>query len=153
MNSSLAIREQLLDALRQRGVDEALRLLNGRVPHRYTGIYRLRDGLLSNLFLIDKQGQVAPEALAVVPLDISFCQFVFREQSFRTDNSADDHRLDGHPFQGKVLAYHGVPLIDEAGALYGSLCHFDLQAWGISEDEFVHLQLAASLLPGFLPKD
>lgn len=150
MNAPSVIRDQLLDVLRQRGVAEALRLLNGRVPHRYTGLYQLRDGLLNNQFLIDKQGQVVPAALAAVPLEISFCQFVLRDKSFRSDNTADDRRLDGNPFQGKVMAYHGVPLIDAAGALYGTLCHFDMQPWGISDEEFGNLQLAARLLPEFL---
>ncbi len=74
-----------------------------------------------------------------------------REQLFRTDKSADDRRLGDNPFQGQVLACHGVPLIGGAGALHGIRCHFDLEPWRISEDEFGHLQLAASLLPGFLP--
>ena len=147
-----ASRELLLVTLRQGGVSEALRELNARVPHRYTGIYRLRDGLLTNIFLHDKQGEATPTALAIVPLDISFCQFVFRDQLFRTDNSAEDKRLDGNPFQGQVMAYHGVPLVDGSGELYGSLCHFDLQPWGISDEEFEHLQVAALLMPEFLPK-
>lgn len=144
-------RERLLAMLHQHGVAEVLRALNARVPHRYTGIYRLRDGLLTNIFLHDKQGEATPTALAVVPLDISFCQFVFRDQLFRTDNSTEDRRLDGNPFQGQVLSYHGVPLVDGSGELYGSLCHFDLQPWGISDEEFAHLQLAATLMPEFLP--
>ena len=40
--------------------------LNARVPHRYTGIYQLEDGVLHNRYLFDKQGQVLPEALAAV---------------------------------------------------------------------------------------
>jgi len=153
MNEAPASRELLLATLQQRGVADVLRGLNARVPHRYTGIYRLRDGLLTNIFLHDKQGEATPTALAVVPLDISFCQFVFRDQLFRTDNSTEDHRLDGNPFQGQVLAYHGVPLVDGSGELYGSLCHFDLEPWGISDEEFAHLQLAATLMPEFLPKN
>lgn len=107
---------------------------------------------MTSTFLHDKKGETVPAELAVVPLDVRFCQFVFRDQFFRTDNSAADRRLDGNPFQGRVLAYHGVPLVDGAGALYGSLCHFDVQPWGISDEEFKTLQLAAMLIPGFLPK-
>ena len=152
MINDLPPRELLLSALRQGGVAEALRVLNAHVPHRYTGIYRLSEGLLTNTFLYDKQGQVAPAELAVVPLGISFCQFVFREQSFRTDDAMTDQRLDGNPFQGKVLAYHGVPLVDGDGQLYGSLCHFDMQPWGISDEAFANLQLAGVLIPEFLTK-
>lgn len=151
MTDATSSRELLLATLRQRGVAEALQALNARVPHRYTGIYRLRDGMLTNIFLCDKQGEATPAELAVVPLDISFCQFVFRDHMFRTDNSAEDRRLDGHPYQGQLLAYHGVPLVDASGGLYGSLCHFDPQPWGISDEEFAHLQLAGTLMPEFLP--
>ena len=147
-----APRDALLTTLREGGIPAALELLNARVPHRYTGIYRLHDGLLTNTHLHDKQGLATPNGLATVPLDDSFCQFVFRDESFRVDNSSDERRLDGNPFQGKVIAYHGVPLMAVGvGELHGSLCHFDMEPWGISDAEFANLQLAATLIPAFLP--
>lgn len=76
----------------------ALDFLNQRVPHRYSAVYELSSGTFRNLFLHDKQGEVMPEFLQVVPFEHSFCQFVLRDGLFLTDNSGADFRLDGHPY-------------------------------------------------------
>jgi len=141
---------RLDDMLRREGVNAGLGALNARVPHRYTAVYRLDGGKLKNLFLHDKDGQARPEYLAEVDLGVSFCQFVLRDGFFLTDNSSHDARLDGHPYQGLMVSYHGVPLLDNAGDLFGSLCHFDIEERGLSNDEFDFLQQAARVLPGYV---
>lgn len=128
-----------------------LAYLNARVPHRYTAVYRIHGGELRNLYLHDKLGQARPEFLAVVPLEDSFCQFVLRDGVFLTEDSAQDDRLDGHPYKGVMVAYHGVPVIDGAGELFGSLCHFDVQMQPLSDEEFGHLQGIAQALALILP--
>lgn len=138
--------------LRRDGVAGALKALNARVPHRYTAVYRLQGTSLKNLFLHDKLGEATPEYLAEVDLGHSFCQFVLREGYFLTDNSANDRRLDGHPYQGLMVSYHGVPLLDNSGELFGSLCHFDVEPRGLSTEEFDFLQKAARVLPGYLAR-
>lgn len=140
------------DVLRRHGVAAALGRLNARVPHRYTAVYRLDSGKLKNLFLHDKTGQARPEYLAEVDLGTSFCQFVLRDGFFKTENSATDTRLDGHPYQGVMVSYHGVPLLDNSGELFGSLCHFDTEERGLSSVEFDFLQQAARVLPGYVVK-
>lgn len=135
-----------------RGPEAALAYLNEAVPHRYTAAYRVDGARLVNVFLHDKQGAMRPEFLAVVPFETSFCQFVLRDGLFRTDDSSADARLDGHPYQGVMVCYHGVPLIDAAGQLVGTLCHFDVSAHGLSDIEFELLQGAARVLASFLPK-
>ena len=127
-----------------------LEFLNARVPHRYTGIYRLADGQLHNLDLHDKQGEVRPDFLAIVPFEDSFCQFVLRDGVFLSDDTGTDRRLDGHKYQGALLAYHGVPLLDNRGELFGTLCHFDTVSHGLSEDELSVMQQAARMLPAYL---
>ena len=138
------------DALQRAGVDEALRVLNQRVPHRYTAVYQLDGTVLRNLFLYDKQGEIRPEYLAEVDMGDSFCQFVLREGAFLTDNSAFDRRLDGHPYQGKMVAYHGVPVAGPDGRLLGTLCHFDTEPRGLVSEEFACLERAARLLPAYI---
>jgi GAF domain-containing protein len=121
--------------------------------HRYTAIYQLRGLQLKNIGLYDKSGEIKPEHLDEVAFEASFCQFVLRDGLFRTENSASDNRLDGHPYQGVMLSYHGVPLLDDAGRLYGSLCHFDVTQHLLPDEDFEFLQRAARVLPAFLPRD
>lgn len=130
----------------------ALDFLNARVPHRYTGVYRLAEGFLHNLYLHDKLGQVTPEFLQVVPFEDSFCQFVLREGVFLVEDSGGDRRLDGHKYQGVMVAYHGVPLLDDRGELFGTLCHFDVKSHGLASNELEFLLQAARELPRHLPR-
>lgn len=129
-----------------------LDFLNARVPHRYTGIFRLHQGALHNTFLYDKLGEIVPEFLQVVPLADSFCHLTIRDGVFKTDNSANDQRLDGHKYQGVLRSYVGLPLVDNQGHLYGTICHFDELALGLADEEFEIFHKAAKLLPGYLDK-
>jgi GAF domain-containing protein len=137
--------------LKSRGAGAALAYLNEGVPHRFSGVYRIDEGNLRNVLLVDKQGQMRPAFLEVVPMDTSFCQFVVRDGLFRTNNSATDARLDGHPYQGVVVSYHAVPLVDPDRALVGTLSHFDLIERSIKDSEFELLYQAGHLLSDFIP--
>ncbi|KQP49876.1 hypothetical protein [Pseudorhodoferax sp. Leaf274] len=140
----------IAQAFRSGGVDEGLRAMNAGVAHRYSGIFALDGELLRNTHMFDKLGEVRPEALEVVVLKDSFCQIVLREGYFLTDNTRQDRRLDYSPFQGVVMAYHGVPLLNDRGDLHGTLCHFDLVEQAISDEELACLQFTARLLPAYL---
>lgn len=132
------------------GMRSALQQLNERVPHRYTAAYRLKGDLLVNIELVDKLGKVGPEFLAEVPLGSSFCQYVLRDGSFLTTDSSQDKRLDGHPYQGVMVTYHGVPILDDKGYIFGSLCHFDVTAQSLPDEEFGRLQALAWALSRFV---
>jgi hypothetical protein len=136
--------------LLQRGLPGALKYLNARVPHRFTAVYRLDTPLLRNVALIDKHQHLEPVDLQVVPLKDSFCQFVLRDGLFLTSESAGDERLAGHPYQGVMGCYVGVPISRAPGTLAGTLCHFDLDSRTIDDDEFLLLERVAQLLPSFL---
>jgi len=138
--------------LASRGPEAALAYLNEAVPHRCSAVYRVDGGMLRNIYLHDKKHEARPEFLAVVPFEVSFCQFVLRDGAFQTGDSGADSRLDGHPYQGVMVSYHGVPLTDAAGSLIGTLCHFDVTAHGLADDEFELLQRAARVLPEYLPR-
>ena len=135
-------------ALESAGLSRALEVLNGNVPHRYSAVYRLSGALLRNQLLFDKQGEIRPDYLKVVPFDSSFCQFVFREGVFNTADSSVDGRLANHPYQGVVISYTGVPVIDVQGSgeIIGSLCHFDMVRHTLEDDEFEVLQRASRLI-------
>ncbi|WP_137920905.1 guanylate cyclase [Hydrogenophaga sp. 2FB] len=142
--------EQLHAALEEDGLDGALKLLNQSTEHRYTAVYLLRDSLLKNVALYDKAGEVKPEYLAEVPLGVSFCQFVLREGQFLTSNSGTDDRLNGHPYQGVMVSYSGVPVTDTQGKLCGTLCHFDVVQRTLSDQNYELLQQAAKVFSNFL---
>jgi GAF domain-containing protein len=132
------------------GLAAALLELNLRVPHRYTAVYRLDGAMLRNVELADKLGEARPEFLAAVPMGASFCQFVLKEGEFLTSNSCDDDRLNGHPYKGVMVAYHGVPIPGPDGSLFGTLCHFDVREQPLKDAEFAYLHSVARVLPPLL---
>lgn len=140
--------DEYYKALADMGIAEAVAVLNRNVPHRYSAVYRLQGSVLHNLVLVDKLNEVRPEFLAEVPLHTSFCQFVLRDGFFVTQNSGDDRRLDGHPYQGQMVSYTGVPITDVLGSgeIIGSLCHFDVVEREIDPHEFELLQRAARVI-------
>lgn len=140
----------LSSILETHGAAAAIQYLNAGVAHRFTAAYRLDDGILRNLLLSDKQGEICPAFLAEVPLATSFCQFVLRDGVFQTGNSATDPRLDGHPYQGVMGSYVGLPLQGNADSLMGTFCHFDFENRQLPDDEFAFLQRVARLLPRYV---
>ena len=138
-------------ALAGAGPEAAMEFLNSGVPHRYTSVYRFEGELLRNVVLHDKRGQMRPDYLIAVPFKQSFCQFVLRDQAFRTDDSARDERLVGSPYRGVVVSYHSVPIVNEHGALWGTLSHFDMRSHPLPEPEFELLQQAAVVLSRYIP--
>lgn len=136
--------------MRSSGVEEALAWLNSGVPHRFSAIYRFEGALLRNEFLVDKKSAARPEYLLAVPFEVSFCRFALRDGSFRTDNSAVDERLRGHPYRGIVVSYHSVPLMAQEGDLWGTISHFDTEAIHLDDEEFELLKAAALELSAFL---
>lgn len=144
--------DALMDVASGGGVRALLARLNQRVPHRYTAIYRLDGEMLRCVHLVDKTGAVQPGFLAEVSLQDSFCQFVFRDGIFQTENSAFDHRLDGHPYQGVVVSYHAIPLVAEGQMLFGTLCHLDTVPRALPDPELVLLQRVAAALPAYLER-
>ena len=131
---------------RSNGLTSALEVLNTGVQHRYTALYRLDHLVLKNIELIDKAKEAKSEMLSAVPLTDSFCQFVLRDGAFLTSDSSREQVLDGHPYQGVMMAYHGVPVVDAQGELFGSLCHFDFEKRPLSDTQYAHLSGVAMAL-------
>lgn len=127
------------------GLYGALRYLNGRTTFRYTAIYRLDGQMMRNIYLYDRRGE-NPSSLSEVPLGDSFCQFVLRDNGFNTVNSANDARLLGHPYQGIINSYFGLPLSRKPGTIYGTLCHFDVEPMMIPDSEIPLLEAVSPVL-------
>ncbi|AVS71739.1 guanylate cyclase [Paracidovorax avenae] len=141
---------QLLAILRGRGLGAGMEALNANVAHRYTGVFRVDGPRLFNVHVYDKLGQARPEALAVVELADSFCQFVLRDGELLTENSLHEDKLAHSPFRGVVVAYHGVPIGDNAGGLWGTLCHFDYEERELTPAQYELLKAAGHMLYPFV---
>ncbi len=146
MNPNLSRFETLLST---EGLHAGLKFLNERVPHRFTAVYRLDELMLRMVDMVDKDG-LNDLKLEAVPLGDSFCQFALRDGSFLTAGSGSDSRLDGHPYQGVVESYVGLPLTRADGELFGTFCHFDLAGRPVADDEYAFLAQVAAVLPRYL---
>lgn len=89
MSDILPDHDLLESTLREGGIEAAVRILNDRVPHCYTGVYQLAGNVLRCEMLYDKQHEVIPDLLAAVPLEDSFCHFGFQGQSL-TDEELEN---------------------------------------------------------------
>jgi len=49
-----------------------------------------------------------------------------------------------------MVAYHGVPVVDLSGNIFGSLCHFDVSKQELTDAEFAHMQGVALAIAPFL---
>jgi GAF domain-containing protein len=143
----LTVLRQVIAAFEKTGFDGGLQILNERVPHRFTAMYRLDAGMMRNVSLVDKERSPDTFSLQAVPLEESFCQFALRDGFFLTTRSGSDERLADHPYSGVVGSYVGVPIASGENKLYGTLCHFDLGERQIADDEFFLMQHVALFLP------
>jgi GAF domain-containing protein len=134
------------EILEHAGIRPALQFLNSRSSHRFTALFRFEGGTLRNLHLIDRDDPTV-ERTPDQPVLESYCVYVrSTARAFRTEDSLSDPRIEGHPKQQRVRSYCGVPLVQEDGTLFGTLCHFDYDAILYSEEEVFLLDAAAPLL-------
>ncbi|MBA2322289.1 MAG: hypothetical protein H0V89_14185 [Deltaproteobacteria bacterium] len=116
---------ELENALEHGGVHEALRWLNARTPHRYTGIYRFDDALLRNVHLFDRSDpdvRVGSDA----PMEATFCAMVGRSgEALEIADAARETRFPVLPVT-PVISYCGALIRDQHGEPYGTLCHYDM---------------------------
>ena len=128
------------------GVRAAVIFLNSKTDHRYTALYRFDRETLCNLYFVDKENP-SRESIEDIPVSASYCAFVRRNDgTFTVSNSIEDARLEHHAKRNIVRAYCGVPLHDEAGKVFGTICHFDFQPMSITDSNFGLMEALAPLL-------
>lgn len=109
--------------LEEHGVLSALRILNGRAPHRYTGIYKYTPDILKNLYLVDAFDQEVTKG-SDVSLEDAYCVILSYERKVafgRTEDAPCPVKL-----ASPVVSYCGVLLMRSNGEPFGSLCHYDV---------------------------
>jgi len=135
--------------LETRGLAGGLAVLNERVPHRYTAVYRYAGLILKNVCLHDALGKRLPPFLSALPLNKSLAQFVRPGSPFRTDDSTKDARLAGHAYDGAMFSYHGTALVAPGRHSWGVLCHFDFAPVPLSDPDFEFLEAVAPMVADF----
>ncbi len=140
------ILEEFEAILEQSGVHAALRFLNRRTAHRFTGIYRFNSPALSNVALFDRHNpelRIGEDA----PMRETYCSIVGATKApFATADAQLEESLREHPARENVLSYCGVLLCEVGGNLFGTLCHFDLVPCPIPRHEIPILEAAAPLI-------
>lgn len=126
MVSSDAIFDRFSDVLGTSGVRAALAFLLHRTDYRFVGIFRFSDGMATAAVHYDRENPAATR-IDEVPENTTYCCYVRDSRgAFVTANALLDTRLDGHTSQKAVPAYCGVPVLDSAGTLLGTLCFYDV---------------------------
>lgn len=132
--------------LKKDGLQSAAQYLNGRVPHRFTTIYRLESDIFTVVEFVDKLGAGTASTQKQTPYSESLCRFPVVHGTFTSSHTSIDPRLKGLPYPNAVGSYTGVALPLSNGELYGTLCHYDFVPQSIGHFEHQFLQLAAKLI-------
>ncbi len=138
--------------LASRGIHEALRFLNSRTAHRFTGIFRFDSPVLTNLHLVDAEAPEVRKGDDTLMVN-AYCSIVGEtKRAFTTEDTRRDDRLRVHPARENVTSYSGVLLVGEDGEPYGTLCHFDLVPCDVPTVEMPLMEAAALHLMKALAK-
>lgn len=145
--------ETVIEILETDGIRAALRFLNARAPHRFTGIYRPEPPVLRSLMLFDRENPTLQAGLDA-PLRETYCSIVAETGApFATADPAHDPRVSDHPAGAAVLSYSGVPLRDESGTTIGTLCHFDVVPRPIPDEELSLMERLTPLIVAALRRE
>jgi GAF domain-containing protein len=107
------------------GLRHALTEILMASDYRYIGIFRFADGMASAVVHYDRQNPEVLETSEVLDTATYCCYVRDSQGAFTTADALQDPRLDAHPARTAVRAYCGVPIMDESGAILGTLCHYD----------------------------
>lgn len=148
IHSMLSELSVFTNLLQQHGVHEALKYLNSRTPHRYTGLFRFDGDTLRNEVLFDRY-DISVRQGEDVPMAVTYCALVERTgAAVEILNAETDPRAQA--VETPVLSYCGVLIRNAQGQPYGSLCHYDMQRCQQRATDLPLLEIAAELLYQYL---
>ncbi|MBA2690795.1 MAG: GAF domain-containing protein [Burkholderiales bacterium] len=128
------------------GVRAAVVYLNSLTRHRFTSLYRFDGETLHNLIFYDRENPEIQNC-SDIPVLASYCVFVRESRAtFATHDAQQDERVGNHPKRKTVQAYCGVPLLDQDGKMFGTICHFDFKPGRIADVDVEFLECMAPLL-------
>jgi hypothetical protein len=127
------------------GLSSALRYLNSRTPHRFTGVYRYDGDMLRNMALFDRSEPEKQRGIDISMAD-AYCANVGRNREpLEFADAKGDGRfayLPGSP----VVCYSGVLISSPEGVPYGTLCHYDILRCETRTSDIPLLMAAAPLI-------
>jgi GAF domain-containing protein len=138
---------RLKEILAEDEIRDALKYLNSLTSFRFTALYRFDQDILSNRVFFDRKN---PEVTTTenIPLQASYCVYVRdRRSAVSVADSVLDEQVADHPKRNTIRSYCGVPLVDESGQMFGSVCHFDFEPHPSHEVDVRLLEEVAFLLP------
>ena len=142
---------QLLEfeaALKNEGLIGALRLLNQKTDHQFTGIYRYNGHKLENIALYDRMDASVSQA-GHVPLSVTYCSLLKELEVLEILDRQSDLRPEIN-INTPVNAYCGILLKDKRGQPFGSLCHWDMVKTDGSQDNINHLNQVSEIILEYL---
>lgn len=146
--STKAAFAQFSETLQVQGLREALAYLLRLTDYRFIGIFRFEHGVIDPVAHYDRDHPAALEGRRTADPE-SYCARVRDgRQSFVTADAIADPRLRGHAAHESVVAYCGVPVSDAAGAVVGTLCHYDLVPREPAQIDLALMQDVAATLAG-----
>jgi hypothetical protein len=133
--------------LRDQGMLGALKFLNGRTSHRYTGVFRFDGDMLRNVALIDRWVAEVTSG-EDVPLARAYCAHLARTGgTLEVAHGPTDARVPWMA-DSDILSYCGAVINAPDGSRWGALCHFDTSRCESSGSEVPLLDAAAKLIYG-----
>jgi GAF domain-containing protein len=148
--SAAETRSELKSILAKSGVRAALVFLNSLTRHRFTSFFRFDGPMLRSVTFYDRDNP-AVEKCEDILVDASYCIFVRDTCArFTVADTSSDERVKDHPKRATVQRYCGVPMLDNGGKMFGTICHFDFEPGSVENAEVALLEHMADLLqPAF----
>lgn len=141
--------ESFAQALQDSGLHAALRMLNDRTPHRFTGVYRYDGSWLRNVALFDRWNPEVPQG-GDAPMSETICAIVPSQGlTLEVTDGPSDARFPWMATNA-VMSYCGALILADAGTPFGTVCHFDLNRCEAASNEFPLLMGAAPLIHQWL---
>ena len=131
--------------LQASGLQAALAFLNSRTPYRCTAVYRYDGHVMTNVLLYDRMDPHASHGIDVAVADAYCAQVAERRQAFEFTDTRLLARSELRP-HNPVVCYCGVVLQDPAGAIWGTLCHYDFQPCQMRRSDIPLLQAVSPLV-------
>lgn len=127
------------------GLRAALRYLNSRTPHRFTGVYRYDGDMLRNVALFDRS-EPEKQRGSDIPMADAYCANVGRNREpLEFADARGDGRFSYLP-ESPVVCYSGVLISSPEGEPYGTLCHYDIRHCEVRTSDVPLLKAAAPLI-------
>lgn len=136
---------KIRELLKKEGVPAALRFLNARTPHRFTGIYRYDGTILRNVYLYDAYNP-AQENGDDVNMEDAYCANVGRQGAGIEFNDIHASKTIALKKNSAVVSYCGALIRDSENNPWGTLCHFDIKPCQTTDKDLNVLEKVAPVI-------